>query len=158
VFAVALIAFTILFWPILWRNPVGHFRRAWEEMSRYPWDGNVLYRGQQVPATALPWHYIPVWILLTTPLLYTGFFVIGAVHFLGEFLRQPIRFMAERPFDLAIVIALVAPPAAVVALHSVVYDGWRHLYFIYPPFLFVAVLGFVTVLGWVQARAAAFRP
>src|SRR5262249_26231987 len=66
VYAVALIAFTILFWPILWRDPVGHFRGAWEEMSRYPWDRNVLYRGEQIPATALPWHYNPVWILLTT--------------------------------------------------------------------------------------------
>jgi hypothetical protein len=156
--AVALIAFTILFWPVLWRDPVLHFRQAWEEMSRYPWEGNVLYRGEQVPATGLPWHYISVWMLLTTPLLYTGFFGIGAARFLSDFLRQPIRFVAEHPFDLAIVIALVAPPIAVVALHSVVYDGWRHMYFIYPPFLFLAVLGFVTALGWVRTRAAAFRP
>jgi hypothetical protein len=158
VYAVALVALTLLFWPILWRDPVGHFRRAWQEMSQYPWTGQVLFGGQQVAAAELPWYYLPTWMLLTTPLMYTGLSLVGAGRFLVELLRRPLQYVAEQPFDVAVVLALVAPPAAIVVLHSIVYDGWRHLYFIYPPLLFLAVLGFVTLLGWVRERAAKFRP
>lgn len=37
------------------------------------------------------------------------------------------------------------PIAAVIAFHSVVYNGWRQLYFIYPSFLLLATRGWVAV-------------
>ena len=58
--------------------------------------------------------------------------------------------------SVAFVLALLMPPVAVVVMHSVIYDGWRHLYFIYPAFLFVATLGFATLYGW--ARGLNYRP
>ena len=42
----------------------------------------------------------------------------------------------------------VGPLLAVIGLHSVLYDGWRQLYFVYPAFLLLAVRGWVAVVRW----------
>lgn len=50
------------------------------------------------------------------------------------------------------VFCFVEPLLAVVAFHSVIFDAWRHLYFIYPPFLLAGIFGlnylFNTKLKW----------
>jgi hypothetical protein len=51
----------------------------------------------------------------------------------------------NHPFDIACLGSLVGPIAMVICLKSVLYDGWRHLYFIYPAFLFFAVVGLFTL-------------
>ncbi len=142
VYFAALCFFIILFWPVLWLNPPYHFYRAWIEMSRYPWPNTVLYQGQVIKAAEIPWHYVPVWLLITTPLVYTFFFGIGAGRMLFATWRLGRRLLTERPLDVAMGLALVLPLAAVIVQRSVLYDGWRHLYFIYPSFLYFAVLGF----------------
>jgi hypothetical protein len=40
-----------------------------------------------------------------------------------------------------------APIATVILLHSVLYDGWRQMYFIYPAFLLLAIKGWVSLWG-----------
>jgi hypothetical protein len=44
--------------------------------------------------------------------------------------------------NLAIVFASIA---AVIVLNSVLYNGWRHMYFIYPAFIIIAVHGFMYI-------------
>jgi hypothetical protein len=41
----------------------------------------------------------------------------------------------------------VVPIASVILLHSVLYDGWRQMYFVYPAFLLLAVRGWVALWG-----------
>ncbi len=146
-FALLTMLFVTLFWPILWRNPPLHLYRAFREMSSYPWGGSVLYRGAIIKASRLPWHYLPWWMLISTPIVYSLLFAVGVGRFVAEALRRPVHFLARRPADLAWVAAFFLPLGAVIGLHATVYDGWRHLYFIYPAFLFLAVLGFVTLFG-----------
>jgi hypothetical protein len=140
-YVVLLVGFTVLFWPVLWLGPVQHFANAFVEMRRYHWDGVMLYCGAMVRAGALPWHYLPVWMAVTTPIVYTFFFFLGLACLLGSVVRRPLCFSPRRQADVVVLLALVLPLAAVIGLHSVVYNGWRHMYFVYPPFLYVAVLG-----------------
>jgi hypothetical protein len=149
-YLVALGGFTFLFWPLLWIKPFVYFREAWENNSHYPWYGQVLYMGRHIQTRHLPWHYIPVWILITTPLLYSFLFLVGACRLTWDYCRHPLRTLAERPADLAFFLALMLPVTAVIALHSIVYDGWRHTYFVYPAYLFMSVLGLVRLhaLAW----------
>jgi len=72
---------TVLFWPWLWEDPLHRFIQAFANMSKFRWDGPVLYLGQYIPASKLPWHYMPVWMLVTTPLAYTFLFFIGLPSF-----------------------------------------------------------------------------
>src|SRR5215831_11491951 len=116
------------------------------------------YSHDVLKATQLPWHYIPVWLLITTPLIYTVFVVLGGCQFLVTALMAPRRLLVERPLDVAMALALLLPPTAVIVQHSTVYDGWRHLYFIYPAFLFFAVLGVASLSRAATRLAAYFKP
>lgn len=133
----------ILFWPILWHDPVGEFVNAMQQMSKFPWEGGtVLYRGQFVDSKALPWHYIPVWMLITIPLPYLALAAVGG---LAEGLRCILRggktLTTERRNFFILAGWLLVPLLTVIILHSVLYDGWRQMFFIYPPLVILAILG-----------------
>jgi len=143
--------FTVLFWPWLWEQPLSHFVQAFINMTRFRWDGPVLYLGHYIPATKLPWHYIPVWMIVTTPLAYTFLFFAGLFS-LGKIIISSLR---QRRCELhihqlIILMWFFIPLCAIILLRSVVYDGWRHLYFIYPGFLLLAMtgLGYIAKSPW----------
>lgn len=143
----------ILFWPILWNDPIGQFLRAWTRMSRYPWSRAVLYRGRHLSPDNLPWQYIPVWILITTPLLYTANFGVGLFRSIAEIFQRPFQIFRnpQRRNGLLFLIWFFAPLLAVIVLRPVVYDSWRHLYFIYPAFLIMSVKGLVFLFAWLRS-------
>jgi len=149
--------FIILFWPSLWHDPIHEFINAFVNMDHFTWNGTVLSRGPFIQAVDLPWHYIPTWILITTPLLQLGGFVLGIFSLIivsGNNIRYVFSKSMRSFLDsftpdtfawLAIAMCLVVPLATVIMLHSVLYDGWRQMYFIYPSILLIAVFGMKTV-------------
>jgi hypothetical protein len=139
------IGLTILFWPILWHDPVNEFINALTRMSTYPWEGTVLYLGQYYKAAELPWHYIPVWIAIRTPLFYLAGFGVGVTAMLtGLFRRLGNWFEGEERNNLIILACFFGPLLAVIVAHSTLYDAWRQMFFIYPSFLLAALQGMRT--------------
>ena len=53
-------------------------------LSRFQWTFPVLFDGADVPASALPWDYVPRWVLLATPPVV----LLGAVLSLLLLLRR----------------------------------------------------------------------
>ena len=152
------IGFTVLFWPYLWMDPYHQFIAAFAEMSKYGWGGKVVFEGQLLFGTDIPWYYIPKWVGLTTPLLYLLLALAGAVSLL-VLLTQHFRsrfyglWATDRQrMDWAALGLLAAPVLAIIVLSSVVYDGWRHLYFVYPSLLYLSVLGLYGVWKRSEAR------
>lgn len=141
VFLVFLILFTILFWPVLWEDPIFHFMNAFTEMSKYQWGNKVLYLGEFIPATKLPWHYLPVWIFITTPIFYSILFIVGLFFILKKFMKNPLYFIETQQIHLLAIACFFVPIIMVIILKSVVYDAWRHVFFIYPAFLLIALFG-----------------
>jgi 4-amino-4-deoxy-L-arabinose transferase-like glycosyltransferase len=129
-------------WPYLWENPVGHFLEAFQSFSRYRTDMLTQYLGREISVRELPWHYAPVWVFVTTPVAYSVLFLVG-LGAIGYAVRRPMQWLAAAPnrLDLLLLAWCLGPVLAIIALHSVLYDGWRHLYFIYPAFLLLAVRG-----------------
>lgn len=141
--------FIIAFWPVMWMDPIKHFIEAFKQMSNYPVLGSTnLYLGENVPAANLPWHYLPVWIVITTPILYSVFFVKG-LFFVAKNMILDFRNTA---FLHAVLFVLFAPIMAVILLNSTLYDGWRHVFFIYPFFLIIALYGFVELMNFLQSE------
>ncbi|MBE7414586.1 MAG: glycosyltransferase family 39 protein [Deltaproteobacteria bacterium] len=146
--------FLVTIWPNLWSDPFGNFAQAFGNMSKFRWKNDVLYMGSFIPASEVPWHYIPTWISITTPVLYLLLFLIGSAAVLKGMLSN----LAARRFrlwtseaelqDVMFLGLFAAPVAAVIALNSTLYDGWRQLYFIYPAFLLLAVRGWVSLWGF----------
>ncbi len=134
------IATVILLWPFLWHDTLNRFVLSFEEMSHFPWSGNVFYLGNTIPATKLPWHYIPVWILVTTPLLICMAGLLGTVVSLHALAKEKMRSADNR--EQCVFLCWFFPPLiAVIVLHATLYDGWRHLFFIYPALVLLAVEG-----------------
>jgi hypothetical protein len=146
-------AFVVLFWPVLWRNPL-NVVNSFRLMSKFDWGGSCLYCGKWVQARQLPWHYIPVWLAITTPLAYLALIVGGLGGALARLARSPLSWLREWPLDLVMLLAWSLPLGAVIALRSTLYDGWRHLFFIYPPLLYFGVLCLAGLLD----AARAWRP
>jgi len=145
-----LVGLVVACWPFLWEAPLANFLLAFHNMSHFRWSGVMLYQGRILPGGSLPWHYAPVWIGLTTPLLYLGLFGIGALTILERVMHrrwQLFSSVAEWQ-DLLFLGLGLAPLAVVITLHSVLYNGWRQLYFVYPPLLLVALRGLVAAWYW----------
>ena len=147
---------TILFWPFLWESPLVHFFSSFNRMKQFDWYGEVWYLGRYVSSTNMPWHYIPVLLGVTTPILYVLLFFVGLFTlFIKHF---PQKFIFPFPLSLNSLIDLVylgyffVPLVAVIVLESVLYNGWRHLYFIYPAFLLIAIHGVYQLNYWASQK------
>ncbi|TGE05619.1 ArnT family glycosyltransferase [Hymenobacter fodinae] len=144
--AVAIIT-TIVGWPYLWENPLGNFVAAFRNMSHYPWTFTNYYLGQYYKASAIPWHYAPVWMLVTTPIPYVLAALVGLVVVVVQVVRAGWRGLLERDLRLDLLLAgwLLGPLLLIIALHSALYDSWRHVYFVYPALVLLAVRGAVAL-------------
>lgn len=143
----------ILFWPFMWRSPWLHFTQCMQSMAHYAWSGTLLFNGQVIKGTELPAAYFPTWFAISTPELWLLAGLVGTLLTTVLVLKRPLAFVSDitarqRLFTLG---SLVAPIVSVILLHSVIYDDWRHLYFIYPPFVFMA-LEAVNVAAATKAR------
>lgn len=138
-------------WPALWANPIGSFFAALKQMSHYPWPWLQLYNGSMVYANRLPWHYIPVWITISTPISYLVLATIGLISVLLSFfvIKGNSR---ERSENALFLCWLFLPILAVILLKSTLYLGWRHLYFVYPALILFSIQGLKTVYVLLQKQ------
>ncbi|PTN55350.1 hypothetical protein C9J98_05815 [Stenotrophomonas panacihumi] len=151
-FAVTTVVVVVALFPFLWEDPLGNFLLTFGNMSKFRWSNQVLYLGELLRSTDLPWHYIPVWLLLTTPPLFTALMLAGAVHIGRNLLANRVALWATpaQMSELSFLALFLGPIVAVIAVGSVLYDGWRHLYFVYPAFLLVATGGAVAIARHVR--------
>jgi hypothetical protein len=149
--------FVILFWPALWSDPWQGFLTAFQFMSHFPYGGGMLFMGQIVPSDQLPWYYVPVWIAITTPLFYLIAFIPGLISILYN-QRTWIKFKItiEQRDEVLVLLAFVLPILTVIVLHSVLYDTWRQMFFIYPPLLLISIKGLQWI--WLQLKTRITKP
>jgi hypothetical protein len=154
-FLVLMWAVVVALWPYLWPAPLHNFIEAFQKMSAFRWGGMVLYQGHFVAATDLPWHYALVWMTITTPVLYLVAGLLGMGLVLRRLVQQHWRLWKDEGGlqDVLFLALFVGPLLAVIVLHSVLYDGWRQLYFVYPAFLLLALRGWVAAVAWRPRRA-----
>lgn len=130
-------------WPYLWNSPWRHLITVFENMKHFRWQGEVLFYGKMINATNLPWYYLFTWIGITTPELYLLFFSLGTyflVYYLIKNINTIIKNTKERNLYIAFSIVLI-PVLSVIIQKSVLYDGWRHMFFIYPFIIIIAIFG-----------------
>lgn len=142
------ISFTIAFWPVLWLNPVIHFIGALKEMSHFPIPVIVFYLGEFITSQNLPWHYVPVWVLITTPSLYILYFLIGVFFIVKNSYKS---FFAEQQIKFALLM-FATPVLSIIILNSAIYDSYRHIFFIYPFLILLAVYGFTQLIQSIKIR------
>ena len=125
-----------IFWP--WAQ-VDPFTRPYQALSRaaaYDWEGRVLFEGKFPPAGDLPVSYLPTWFLISTP----------PVVLAGLALSMVTGVRGWGWPRLALWIVAIIPIALIIVRDSMVYDGMRHVLFIYPPIVVLAASGWAALL------------
>jgi hypothetical protein len=146
-FFVFLVISTVLFWPYLWEDALTRFPAVIKSGSKFKWAGEVLYFGKTYFARKEPWHYFTGWLFVTTPVFYSLLFLIGCCVALIKAIKNRLLLFknkAER-LDLIMLGLFFIPYFANIIIGFVLYDGWRHMYALYVPFMYLAVYGFVFI-------------
>ena len=130
-------------WPLLWTAPIDNFVFAFKNMSKFRWGGTVLFFGDMVKATEIDWTYFPVWFSMTNPIPYLLLGLSGLLLLIvrgfkaqGEVIKN-----THTRHNVLFAFLFLAPILVVIVLKSVLYDGWRQLYFVYPAFALLIVYG-----------------
>lgn len=125
-------------WPFLWENPISNFIYAFNTMSKHPgWNFKVLFEGQFINSTEPKWNYIPVWFCITTPVFYLILGLSGIIILSYHIIKSPLKIFSNLNIrnNLFFALCFLSPVIIIIILKSNVFDGWRHLYFIYPAFV-----------------------
>ena len=136
----------IPFFPYLWADTLPRLWGALSEMSDFDWGGKNLLFGLTLPADDPPAYYIPLWILVTTPIVYLIAILTGLGATVGRLIKDVKarhRLWADYPAlaDLTQLGLSVGPVLVVILLNSTLYNGWRHMHFVYPALVFLGVAG-----------------
>jgi len=136
--------FMYMLWPFLWEAPFSRFFEALRLMAHFVRQQSpMLYRGEFINREQIPWHYIPVWLLITIPPFYLGLGYVGGVVVIYNFIKKFIQKNVVKIhfIDLYTIASLLLPIAAIIIAHSIIYDGWRHLFYLYVFIAYLATLG-----------------
>jgi hypothetical protein len=149
--ALAVLLIGTICWPWAGGAPLTRPFQALLGAANYPWDGAVLFMRREYRATELPWYYAPWWFVISTPPVVLIGAALSPVFFNG-----PADALRRAAFWGMVAFPLVMS----IAMQSTLYDGIRHLEFIYPLLVILAVAGWTGLLAaagarWLRAGAAA---
>lgn len=141
--------FIILFRPLLWDHTVSNMIKTFNTMSNYGWGGSVWYFGNSIKGSNVPWHYIPTWITFTTPVTFSIMFVVGLVFVSISLWKNKFELYIndKQRQDLFFLSLFLGPLLAVITFDSTLYDAWRQMFFVYVPFLLLALAGLVKLFS-----------
>lgn len=138
------LAAVYVMFPFLWEAPVRNFMFVFERMAHFRWENEVLYLGRVYKSAELPWHYLFVWIAITTPPSIIFLAIMGTLSALAQVVQRRGKF----ELTISYLLLAYAPVVAVIVMGSVVYDGWRQLYFIYPSLILLSAGALVSIGNW----------
>lgn len=141
IFLITFFSILIIHWPYLWTlnlNQIANFFQPFF-YAMNPW---VFFNGEFYQSKYLPYSYIPVWIVITTPFYIFLFFILG---FYRHAKRVFIRFLnvkeksinnydiwrsRNEKFDFFLFINFLLVILLYIAINPALLSGWRHFYFL----------------------------
>jgi hypothetical protein len=148
---VVLVAYPVmlLFWPWAQTDPIENPLRALAFFSHQTFPFYTLFAGRFIPATDLPWIYLPAYIVLALPelvlVLLLSTPVVGAV----ALARGGFRLHREQALAVFVLgVGIVFPVAYAIAIKAVLFDGMRHFIFELPLIAAAAAIAADRFLAW----------
>lgn len=122
----------MVFWPYGHQNPISNPMEVLGQMSDFPVTISILFGGEEIQSSNVPWNYLPTYLLYTTPIIC----LLGFGLFL---LRTPFYKTRHRNHYLAyLLFAVIFPVVYIIYKESNLYDCIRQILFIYPPFVLLS--------------------
>ncbi len=128
------------FWPNLWLNPFSNFIASFVNMSHFRHDSYVLTFGEMIKASSDKSYFFK-WFFTTNPLLYIILGCLGLLLMLFCVLKSKGNFLLKKQNRYIAFISsfMVASLIIIIGRGSVLYNGWRQLFFVYPSFIILVL-------------------
>jgi hypothetical protein len=138
---------TPLLLPQFLSEPKISFLRLLGVSSEFPWAGTTYTAGKLYEAS-FNLKYYSLWLFAQTPLLILFFFVLGLFFF---FKKLSVRKFDQNQFLLMMFfIQFMTVPTYALLVQSAIYNGLRHILFIYPAIALFAAFGFISIFNLVR--------
>ena len=138
--------------PYLWSDPLGRFIESLARAANHSNETSELFRGAIIFSKDVPPDYVPIWFSVTTPPVALLFGALGASALLWQWARGNLGAFGDTRlrFGLFVLGCFITPILTVILLGSTLFNGWRHLFFLWAPFSLLAAFG----LRWLVNRFA----
>jgi hypothetical protein len=141
------------FWPAalihFFKIPFEAFLAA----NHFDWPDMVMWYGQQILATELPWNYLPVMFCVQIPESVVLLILFATIWGLVRFFRAVRSGEATLARGVGLVLlAALFPPIWAIVNKSTLYDNGRHFLFALPPLLCLTACGWLAFLRFVNNR------
>ena len=136
------IIFLYMHYPYMWKLNIFEFKN-WFESFFYYMDLKILFNGDYYNIKYLPRSYLPIWIIISTPVYILMFFIFGSFilskRFFFRILNIKINLRLANDFwssksemkDLFILISFFSFFCYAIFLNVAMLSGWRHFYFLH---------------------------
>jgi len=139
---VGFVAFYIFITPATWSDPIRVFIDTLSRFSSYDsWAGTMQFMGEMIRKPQMPWYFLPVWWLFTVPFIYLALMVVGIVFLVVRSFRPSPEGILTNRYIWLLFGFWFLPTAMVIIKPSTIYTEWRHVYFLFPLMVFLAVYG-----------------
>jgi hypothetical protein len=118
-----------ILYPSAWENPFSWLISSFTVLSKYPWDSYVLFSGNYIKSTSLPWSYIPKYILITTPEITILISIIGFILSVAKYKSFSV---VQKSAFVLIGFQTFTLPIMAILNQSTLYDEIRHFLFMVP--------------------------
>ncbi len=129
----------LLTWPYIGSNYFKNFVDVLRSSQDFPWTGGVLFLGKMYTGGNIPISYLPVWLMISTPV----FILLSAIGSVVLFMK---KFKTNEPLFL-VVAALCINLLFYFILRPVVYNGVRHFLFLLPLLSLLAAIVLTEIVG-----------
>src|SRR5207245_441334 len=132
---VLLVAYPVMlvFWPWGQTDPIENPLRALAFFSHQNFPFTTLFAGRFVPASNLPWTYLPAHIALALPELILVLLLCAPILGGVALTRDRKRISCKQVLVYLILsMGVVFPVAFAIAIKAVLFDGMRHFIFVLP--------------------------
>ena len=137
-----LIISTPLLLPQFLSEPKQSLLRLLGVSSEFPWAGTTYTAGELYEASFNLKYYL-LWLFAQTPLLILFFFISGLFFF---FKNLSVKKFDKNQFILIMFfIQFITVPTYALLVQSAIYNGLRHILFIYPAIALFAAYGFISI-------------
>ena len=137
--------------PYLWADPLARLAEWFALAADHPTEVQSLFLGELIRTDERPVTYVPVWMAITTPPVVTVLALLGGVGIcvrLATSMRKTLGDASAR-FKVLLAACVLTTVVGVTFWVGNIYNGWRHLYFLYGPLCLGAVGG----LAWLRRHA-----
>jgi len=149
--------FYLLLTPAMWENPMDFIRYVIANATGFTrFGGVVIFRGADFydigGSTPLPWYYLPYYMMVSIPLYTVILSAFGQLRTFHMILTQRADALKNKNSLLLLVVSLawLLPMIFCMVMKPLMYNGWRHFYFVYAGFVIMAGFGLNTL--WEYAR------